>query len=65
MRFCFKTVFRIKNTCQIFIYLHHAGDVTKSFCSAEKVTIKIGDAEIWWRGCRHKNRLKWQTFLFV
>ena len=30
-----------------------------------KMAAKIGDAENWWRGCRDKNRLKRQKFLFV
>ena len=38
--------------------MHPAGDVTRVFVVPEKVTVKIGDAENWWRGWRDKNRLK-------
>ena len=34
------------------------GDVTNASVVTEKVTVKIGDAGNWWRGCRDKNRFK-------
>ena len=34
---------------------HPAGDVTRVFLVPGKVTVKIGDAENRWRGCRDKN----------
>ena len=37
-----------------------AGDLTRVFVVPWKVTVKIGDAENWWRGCRAKKRLKMQ-----
>ena len=37
---------------------HPAGDVTRVSVVSRKVTVKIGDAENWWRGCRDKNRFK-------
>ena len=37
---------------------HPAGDVTRVSVASGKVTVKIGDAGDWWRGCRDKNRLK-------
>ena len=37
---------------------HPKGDVTRVFVVLRKVTVKIGDAENWWRECRDKNRLK-------
>ena len=39
-------------------FLHPAGDVTRVFVVTGKVTVKIGDAKNWWRGCRDKNQLK-------
>ena len=35
---------------------HPAGDVTRISVMPRKVTVKIGDAENWCRGCRDKNR---------
>ena len=34
-----------------------AGDVIGVFVVPRKVTVKIRDAENWWRGCRETNRL--------
>ena len=44
---------------------HPAGDVTRVSVVPRKVTVKIRDTENWRRGCRDKNRLKRQKFLFV
>ena len=38
-------------------YYHPTGDGTRVFAVPGKVTVKIGDAENQWRGCRDKNRL--------
>ena len=38
----------------VFIY-HPAGDVTRVSVVQRKVTVKIENAENWWRGCRDKN----------
>ena len=46
--------------CSEFVILHPAGDVTRVSVMPRKVTVKVGDAENWWRGCRDKNRLKRQ-----
>ena len=35
-----------------------AGNVIRVSVVPRKVTVKIGDAANWWRGCRDKNRLK-------
>ena len=40
---------------------HPAGDLTRVSVVPRKVTVKIGDAENWWRGCRDNNRLKKAT----
>ena len=37
---------------------HPARDVTGVSVVPRKVTVKIGDAENWWRGCQDKNRYK-------
>ena len=37
---------------------HPAGDVTRVSVVSRKMTVKIGDAENWWRGCQDKNGLK-------
>ena len=42
-----------------------AGKVTRVLVVPEKVTVKIGDAENWWRDAGIKIDCKWQTFLFV
>ena len=44
---------------------HPAGDVTRVFVVSGNVTVKIGNAEKKWRGCRDKNLINNQTFLFV
>ena len=33
-----------------------AGDVAVVFVVPRKLTVKIGDAANWWRGCRETNR---------
>ena len=45
--------------------IHATGDVTRVSVVPRKVTVRIGNAEIWWQGCRDKNRLKKQNILFV
>ena len=37
---------------------HPAGDVTRVSVVPRNVTVKIGNAENWWQGCRDNNRLK-------
>ena len=43
----------------LLLYLYHpTGDVTRVFVVQGKVTVKIGEAENWWRGYRDNNQLK-------
>ena len=42
------SLIRVKFLVQM---LHPAGDVTRVSVVPRKVTVKIGDAENWWRGC--------------
>ena len=46
------------STVVIYFIINPAGDVTRVSVVPRKVTVKIGDDENWWRGCRDKNRLK-------
>ena len=48
---------KIRNVCWFrFFRNHHARNVTRVSIVPRKVTVKIGDAENWWLGCRDKNR---------
>ena len=57
-KYQFISFISLDRACFRNAYNHPAGDVTRVSVVPRKVTVKIGDAENWWRGCRDKNRLK-------